>query len=67
MNRTADRSIGSAVVNQDLIQRIDQLWDEVIDGPGSGKVTFKWIPRSENSFADHLANEALDEQESDWS
>jgi len=54
-------SKGYEVVNRDLITRIDDLWDEIIDGAGSGKVVFRWIPREQNSFADKLANDALDE------
>ena len=47
------------MANQDLIMEIDELWDDIIED--GGRVRFTWIPRSENEFADELANDALDE------
>ncbi|RYP47536.1 hypothetical protein DL768_006413 [Monosporascus sp. mg162] len=52
-------SSGYDVANRDLIQRASELDDEVKE---LGEVEYIWIPREENTTADELCNEALDEQ-----
>ncbi|KAK4702822.1 ribonuclease HI, partial [Phenoliferia sp. Uapishka_3] len=49
---------GVQVINRDLIEDIDRLWDDV-HGQG-GSVAFVWIPREENSEADEAANQGCD-------
>ncbi|KAL3477942.1 ribonuclease H-like domain-containing protein [Aspergillus californicus] len=53
-------SAGNPVANQDLIQEAAQLEDRVRD---LGSLTYKFIPREENSYVDGLCNQCLDDQE----
>lgn len=52
---------GNPVANAALIQMASGLDDEVKE---LGKVTYTWIPRERNAFADKCCNDALDKQES---
>ncbi|KAL8770781.1 MAG: hypothetical protein Q9209_003648 [Squamulea sp. 1 TL-2023] len=51
---------GREVANRDLIEKALDLEAEVEE---NGKVRYGWVPREENSMADEVANQALDEAE----
>jgi ribonuclease HI len=48
---------GSKVANQDLIQQASDMDYELNE---RGRVTYKWIPRSENGAADEACNTCMD-------
>jgi ribonuclease HI len=52
---------GLEVANRDLLEA-DELDDELRT---LRNVTYKWIPRHQNTEADRYCNEALDEDDSD--
>ncbi|EEP79683.1 predicted protein [Uncinocarpus reesii 1704] len=54
-------SAGYDVVNQDLIKKAVDLEGRLLN---LGKVTYFWIPRSDNVNADRCCNEELDKMES---
>lgn len=55
-------SIGDEVANKDLLQYASYLDDQVAE---LGSVTYKHIPRKQNTVADAACNRVLDEMEPD--
>ena len=53
-------ALGNEVVNRDLIERALELESDILD---HGNVVWEWIPRSENTVADEVANQEMDEME----
>jgi len=54
-------SAGHEVVNRDLIEKANNLDDEVKAlGDGLSDIKYIWIPREENEEADRYCNQALD-------
>lgn len=51
-------ALGNEVANRDLIERALELESDILD---HGKVTWEWVPRSENTEADEAANDEMDE------
>ena len=51
-------SAGYEVVNRDLIERALELESDILN---HGKVTWEWIPRSDNTVADEAVNDELDD------
>jgi ribonuclease HI len=48
---------GNGVANQDLIKEASDMDDDLKE---RGRVTYKWIPRSENEAADEACNDLMD-------
>jgi ribonuclease HI len=51
-------SAGNAVANRDLIEKASDLEDELAE---LGRVKYVWIPREQNTVADRLCNEKMDD------